>query len=394
MTALRVALAYDDTIDRHGGIGLYVLTLGAALQRRGHHVEYLLGNSVVTHAEGGQVHSLARNVQVRFNGNLLSMPAWSDGRRIDRVVDAGRYDVLHVQMPYSPVMSGRVVRRVAERCAVIGTYHVASERLLPRGGALLLRMLRAQSVLRFDEIISVSRTAADFAERWSRIEAPRVIPNLLDVPAVRAQAALPGRVIADVVFVGRLVPRKGAKELITAVAHLHRRAGHACTTVAIVGDGPLRQALEGHAQRLGVDAAVTFYGALSDKQKFAALAQARIACFPSLFGESFGVVVLEALAAGADAVLAGRNPGYAELLDDPSALVDPHDAPVFAARLAELLEDHTGRHALGQRQRELLTRCDADVVVDSVLDVYERALRRRPGGTAVMQLTDGDRVAA
>jgi phosphatidylinositol alpha-mannosyltransferase len=277
-------------------------------------------------------------------------------------------------------MSGRLVRRVDERCAVIGTYHVASERVLPCIGAAALRVLKTRSAPRFDEVISVSRTAADFAARWSRIDAARVIPNMLDAAAARAQAQTTGVVAADIVFVGRLVPRKGAAELLEAVGRLCELPGHAGATVAIIGDGPLRRSLERRSRRLGVDGQVTFYGALDDTQKLAALRQARIACFPSLFGESFGVVILEALAAGAEAVLAGRNPGYAELLGDPESLIDPRDPVTFAARLAVLLEDGAKRHELGRRQRKLLARCDTDSVVDSVIEVYEQAMHARRGG--------------
>lgn len=376
--ALRIGLVYDDTIDRYGGIGVYVTTLGGALRQRGHHVEYLLGSSAVASFDGVPVRSLARNVGVRFNGNALSMPAWSRGARLDQTLRDGRFDVLHVQVPYSPLMAGRLLTRVDGRCAVVGTYHVASESLLPCVGASALRVLKARSAPRFDAMVSVSQAAAAFAARWSGMEARHVVPNLLDVSRVRREvAATAARSEHDVVFVGRLVPRKGCGELLEALGCLERAAERRPPRVAIVGDGPLRRRLERRARALGLADTVAFYGAVDDRRKLALLAGARVACFPSIFGESFGVVILEALAAGGEAVLAGDNPGYRELLDEPRALVDPRDPVAFGARLRGLLEDDGLRAEIGRRQRGLLARCDAHVVTDRILDVYRTALRAR-----------------
>src|SRR4051794_22611891 len=71
---LRVALVYDDSLDRFGGIPQYIAVLGGALTRAGHDVSLLVGETTIDAARGCRVHSLARNVHVRFNGNRLSMP--------------------------------------------------------------------------------------------------------------------------------------------------------------------------------------------------------------------------------------------------------------------------------------------------------------------------------
>jgi phosphatidyl-myo-inositol alpha-mannosyltransferase len=373
---LRVGIVYDDTLDRYGGVPLYVTTLGATLVRRGHQVEYLVGSSAAAEIGGAPVHSLARNVKVRFNGNALSMPAWSRGRDLTRVLDAGRYDVLHVQVPYSPLMAGRLLTRAGPRCAVVGTYHVASSQVLPSVGALLLRALKLRSAPRFDEIVSVSEVAAEFAAKWSRMEARRIVPNMLDLSSIprRTPRLLQHR--ADIVFVGRLVPRKGVRRLIDAVALLQERSEQP-PSVAIIGDGPLRGRLQRHAGAAGLSDRVFFLGEVDDQCKLETLSQAKVACFPSLFGESFGLVILEALAAGADVVVAGDNPGYRVLLGRTDSLVDPSDAVAFSSKLQLLLEDDSARRRLGARQRRLLAPHDSEVVVDEVLEVYRRALARR-----------------
>jgi phosphatidyl-myo-inositol alpha-mannosyltransferase len=371
---LSIGLVYDDSLDRYGGIPLYVATLGRALIRRGHRVDLLVGNSAAANVGGATVHVLARTMNVRFNGNALSMPIWSRAADLRRALESGRYDVLHVQVPYSPLMAGRLLRRADPHTAVVGTYHVASDRLMPRAGARLLRVLKFPSASRFDEIISVSQTAADFAASWSLMEAWRIVPNLLDLD--RRPSSLLGVCdqAADIVFVGRLVNRKGARALIDAIAQIESRR----PTVAIVGDGPLRPQLERQVRRTGLTGHIAFLGAVNDRHKTALLSQAKIACFPSLFGESFGLVILEALAAGAEVVLAGDNPGYRELLGAAGGLVDPKRTEAFAADLTRLLNDQDERLALGASQRRLLPRFDAELVVNEVLDVYREALARRP----------------
>lgn len=374
--ALKVGIVYDDTVDRYGGIPLYVVTLGTALARRGHHVEYLVGSSEATEIGGAPVHSLARNLGVRFNGNALSMPVLSRGHELSRVLEVGRYDILHVQVPYSPLMAGRLLTRASSDCAVVGTYHVASDRFSPRVGARLLRAMKVRSAPRFDQIVSVSGVAAEFARTCSGMDAERIVPNMLDLGAIprHLPAARDGR--ADIVFVGRLVPRKGARQLLEAFALLNR-ASERPARLVVIGDGPLRGRLQRRVRALGLGDRVAFLGAVDDRQKHAALSRAEIACFPSLFGESFGLVVLEALAAGAGAVVAGDNPGYRELLGEDEALVDPHDTAAFASRLQLLLEDESARSELGGRQRRLLAAYDSEVVVDEVLEVYRAALARR-----------------
>ena len=381
MQALRVGLVYDDTIDRYGGIGAYVTTLGDALRRRGHLVTHLVGTSVMSERPGSNVRALARNVSVRFNGNHLSMPIWSERRKLDRVMSEGDFDVLHVQVPYSPLMSGRLLARMADHAAAIGTYHVASERLLPKIGAQALRALMVRSAPRFDAHVSVSEAAANFALRWSGIRTSAVVPNPIHAAQIRTQASLGcWDDEMEVVFVGRLVPRKGAEQLVRAVAGMKRRP-----RVAIIGDGPLRPRIEQLITKLGVRRSIRLYGTVSDEVKAAALAQARIACFPSLYGESFGLVILEALAAGAEMVLGGDNPGYAEVLGDRRALVDPRYAAGFARHLKQLLDDPGLRASIGVRQRLLLERCAADTVAADLIEVYRSALahRRSKGALAV-----------
>ena len=102
---LRVLLTYDDSLDRSTGVAHYVTTLGAFLQGAGHTVAYAAGDTAASRISGASVYSLASNIPVSFNGNRLSMPLRTYGGQLDAVVADFAPDVLHVQMPYSPILT-------------------------------------------------------------------------------------------------------------------------------------------------------------------------------------------------------------------------------------------------------------------------------------------------
>jgi len=377
---LRIGLAYDDSLDRVGGIAQYLTTLGSSLARRGHRVTYLVGESRMDSLGGVPVHSLSRNVAVRFNGNRLSIPAVGDREAIDTLLAENDFDVLHVQMPYSPIVAGRLIRGVDEATAVVGTFHVASDRRLPKLGAVALARATARSLRRFDRIVSVSPVAAEFARATFGVTGP-VVPNMVDLEAMRVDSAAlaPVRGEPRIVFVGSLVPRKGVLPLLRAFEVL--RASHRKATLTIAGDGPLRSRLERRVSRAGLAPAVDFLGTVSEADKARLLAGADIACFPSLFGESFGVVLLEAMAVGAGVVVGGRNPGHRAVLDArEESLVDPRDTAAFAARLEQLADDPDLRLSIRRSQRRIVARYDVDRVTDAVLAIYRDAIAARTGG--------------
>jgi phosphatidylinositol alpha-mannosyltransferase len=371
---LSVALVYDDSLDRFGGIPQYLGVLGEALTRAGHEVTLLVGDTVATDIGGCPVYSLARNVKVRFNGNVLSMPVIADRAAIRSVVREHGFDVVHVQVPYSPVMAGRLIRQLPAEVAVVGTFHIASERLVPRLGARLLSAWTTAARLRFDEMICVSGHAAEFARTTFGVSEPTIVPNMVDVSAFwRAPPSPPD--VPTVVSLGALVPRKGYVELVDAFAMVARNLPHA--QLVIAGDGPLRNRLQRRIRRLQLSSRVRLVGPVAEREKAELLRNAHVACFPSRYGESFGIVLLEAMATNGPAVIGGRNGGYAEVLAaTPTALFEPAPAPIARA-LMSLLQDNERRWRLAASQHELVWRYDARTVANEVAQVYRTAIASR-----------------
>jgi phosphatidylinositol alpha-mannosyltransferase len=142
----------------------------------------------------------------------------------------------------------------------------------------------------------------------------------------------------------------------------------------IAGDGPDRQKLENWAHdHLVPD--VTFYGHVTDSQKLRLLREADLFCSPALYGESFGIVLLEAMASGT-VIVAGNNDGYGTVMQDRGrvSLVDPQDKDEFAQRLDLLLRDQALRTEWRAWANEYVQQFDYRKVVDRYETVYQNVL--------------------
>ena len=373
-TKLKIGFVFDDSLDSSDGVANQVKTLGSWLSQQGHQVRYLVGQTKLQEWEGGRVYSLARNQRVTFNGNRVSIPFPANRRRIKEVLASENFDVLHVQMPYSPFMAQRVIRAAASNVAVVGTFHILPAGRLASLGSHGLRLTYGRNLRRFFKIVSVSSPAADFAKRAFGISSS-ILPNVINLKKF-SPASKKGQQTGDhIVFLGRLVDRKGCQYLIETFALLHKK--RPSTVLTIGGDGPERAKLESLAVRKGLKLgqSINFLGFVNEADKPALLAGADIACFPSLYGESFGIVLLEAMAAGSGVVLAGDNPGYRSVLGArPELLIDPRDTLNFAAQLDKLLSNKSAGEELHRWQTNEVKRYSVDEVGPELVSLYHQAI--------------------
>ena len=371
---LAIGFLYDDTLDSNDGVAQQVKRLGEWLGQNGHQVVYLCGESTATQWAGGKVYSLARNIKVKFNGNRLSMPLMSSGKQISAVLAEANPDVLHVQMPYSPVMSQRAINRAYKTTGIVGTFHILPSGFISSFGARLLRLIQGRSLKKINVAIAVSQAAADFEQKTLGLSA-KVIPNMVDLAKFRQNAATKQH-SNRIVFLGRLVKRKGCEELIRAFSLLTQTNSDA--ELVIAGDGAERPMLEKLVASLDLANKVTFLGFIKEEDKSRILGEAAIACFPSLYGESFGIVLIEAMAAGSGIVLAGNNPGYTSVMgEQPKLLVDPTNTKLFAERLAELLDDKQQAAQLHNWQESHIKQYDVNVVGQQILAAYQEAIAKK-----------------
>jgi phosphatidylinositol alpha-mannosyltransferase len=370
---LKIGLVFDDSLDSNDGVAQHVKTLGTWLDSQGHIVSYLVGQTELKTWSGGRVYSLAKNKSVYFNGNKMSIPLRSDSSKIKTVLDNEQFDILHVMVPYSPFMAQKVINLAGPNTIIIGTFHIYPSGLWAESGAKVLKLLYGNSLVKFTTFISVSPAAADFANRVFNIHTT-IIANPIETKLF-AQRPKKKKINPTIVFLGRLVKRKGCKELLQAFSLLSKKMPEA--RLVIAGGGANRQNLENLAAKLKITGKTNFLGYVSESKKVELLANADVACFPSLYGESFGIVLIEAMAAGSGVVLGGDNPGYRSVLgSQPELLIDPKNKQKFADRLHRLLSDSDLRIRIHSWQNSEVKKYDIKVVGPQILQVYTGAIAR------------------
>jgi phosphatidylinositol alpha-mannosyltransferase len=377
METYKIAFVLDDSLDSTDGVQQYILTVGAWFARLGHEVHYIVGETKRTDIPN--VHSIGKNVKVRFNHNRMSIPMPVSKRKIHRLLAEHEFDILHVQMPFSPTLAARVINAATPQTGIVGTFHIAPHSWLVHFSSLLLRQITRRAVKRFDEIISVSKVAQEFAWSTYGVESS-IVPNTLNLQAFYNPKPLPEyRDSMNIVFLGRLVDRKGCGHLLRAVKRLHdAKALPKDCKVIICGGGPLEASLKAYVAEQGLSQIIQFEGFISEADKPRYLAAADLAVYPSTGGESFGIVLLEAMAASRGVVLAGNNPGYASVIGErPVALFDPTDEEQFAAKLQKFLEDPEAREKAHRWQQQFVCKFDVPNVADEIAVVYEQALHKQ-----------------
>jgi phosphatidylinositol alpha-mannosyltransferase len=374
---LKIGLVFDDSLDRPDGVQQYVLGLGGWLTAQGHEVHYLVGQT--ERQDLAHVHSLTRNTNVRFNGNRLSIPRPASKRAIRRLLDEVQFDVLHVMMPYSPMLAARIIASAQPQTVVTGIFHILPQTGLVRWATHALGWWLRPTLRRFDKVFATSSASKSFAESAFRLHDVEVSPNVVDLS--QFQAAKPFERyrdgVATVIFLGRLVPRKGCQTLLEAAALL-KQSYEPEFRIVVCGKGPLQPELEAQAAKLGIAKQVEFTGFISEEDKPRYLASADLAVFPSTGGESFGIVLIEAMAAHQPVVLAAANAGYAAVMEPrPQQLFHPGDAAALAAQMAYFLDGKPPAAAARAWQQTYVKQFDTAVVGSALLQEFQRQRHKK-----------------
>jgi phosphatidyl-myo-inositol alpha-mannosyltransferase len=342
MTPLRIGLFAPYDLARAGGVRTHIRAQARALRLRGH--------TVVVHGpasgpmDGDEVAlGGAHTIRVAGTDSGLGLNPFSAGR-VARALDAGYFDIVHVHEPLTPIVPWLVL--LLARAPVVATFHVYRERghrLYAAARPMLNALMRR---------ISCRIAVSDAARRTIAAYFPgsyEIVPNGIDVAHFqepRARPAAFGAGFHHILFVGRIEPRKGLGHLILAMPRVHQRVPAA--RLIVVGDGPDRGRLEALARAVGADA--QFVGRIDDDELPAFFQASEVVCAPALGGESFGLVLLEAMAS-ARPVVASAIDGFTELVGavDCARLVPPGNDNALADALAALMGDETARQELGGR---------------------------------------------
>jgi len=349
-----------------GGVQVHVRQLAAELRERGHRAIVLAPGSRTSSDDGVRI--VGRPVRVPYGGTVAPI-SFSPGswKRIRSAMGAFDPDVIHVHEPLTPSTSMLAV--LAASAPVVATFHAYLERsrLMELAGPVLRQVSR-----RIDAAIAVSDAAASFVRRVAHVPL-EIVPNGVDVRAF----AHPGPPIEGlpvgrkVLWVNRLDPQKGFEVMVRAFETLASELED--VRLLVVGDGRDRVAVRSLPQ--SVRSRILRLGSLPHSELPRYHAAADVFASPAVGQESFGIVLVEAMAAGVP-VIATDIPGYREVVRDgvDGLLVPPNDATALASAIRRVLSEPDLASALASAGRTRAETFSWDAVVPRLEAVYDRVL--------------------
>ena len=379
MQIMRIALVSPYSWSYPGGVTRHIEALAERFLEEGHHVRVLAPLDPAGRFSAGlhrgarpqpiappeYLVSLGRTIGFKANGAVsnLSMTPCSVAT-MHKELRTGRFDVVHIHEPIAPLASWVATDRT--RLPLVGTFHTYNENRLSNG---LANMVGARRVFNHLHVrIAVSEAAAWTARRFFGGRY-RVIPNgvHLDPLGAQASASRPSDGKLRIVFVGQAVERKGLTLLLRAFEALRE---HIPTELTVIG--PSQEEL---APMLLDSQGVRVLGKVGDATKHLELAQADVLCAPSLGGESFGMVLTEAFAAGTP-VVASDIAGYRDVVRDgvTGVLVPAGDAQSLAEVLRDLHDEPEARARMARAAASDVERFAWPHVAGEVMEAYEDAI--------------------
>src|SRR5579862_173974 len=333
-----------------GGVREHIGALDRKFRELGHDVVVLTPNS-----KGGReehhdnVISLGRVTPLRINGSTarITLSMWLT-HRVRQILRQEQFDVLHIHEPLMPALPLTVLR--CSETINIATFHAHGQSYASNLGYLFGKTIVRKRVRKLHGRIAVSPTARNFVESYFPADY-KVIPNGIDLewwqqPVQPIRGFDDGR--PNVLFLGRLENRKGLKYLIRAFERVRNEVPRARLIVA--GEGRLRAGLERYVWRHDLEGDVFFTGFVPAEERPRLFASCDVFCAPSTGQESFGIVLLEAMACGKP-VVASNIAGYNDVVSHrrEGLLVSVKDKDAIASAVIELLSDPDRREEMAEQ---------------------------------------------
>ncbi len=369
---MKIGIVSPYAYPRPGGANEHIRETYEQLRRLGHDVRIITapwGDD----PPGQDIIQIGRAVAVPYNGSIgrvtLSIRLeWL----VDRMLRRERFDIIHHHEPLVPFLSLQILD--AARCPQVATFHAFGEISL---GYWLFRRIARHYLSKLDARIAVSSAAKHFISTYFPGEY-RIIPNGVDLDFYASARPFPEYrdEKVNILFVGRLEPRKGPMYLLEAYAALKR--SHPETRLIVIGHGPLLGRMRRFVQRHHLGD-VLFAGRVSNVEKARFYKTADVYCAPSTGQESFGVVLLEAMAAGT-AVVASDIHGYKRVVQRnlSGLLVEPKDPDALCHAITRLIDDPDLRRRIGDAGARRAPEYDWSHVAKELVEVYEEVLRGAP----------------
>ncbi|WP_082093585.1 glycosyltransferase family 4 protein [Demequina sediminicola] len=368
---MKIGIVCPYSLDRPGGVQLHVMDLAEALQERGHTVSVLAPAAPETEVPD-YVTTAGRSIPVRYNGSVARIKfGMFAAARVRRWLKRGDFDVVHLHEPGTLSLS--VIAMWARLGPTVATFHTSNEH------SRIMRNAKPFIKPGYEELdarIAVSPSADRTIKRHLRVAATHIIPNGVDTDEyVQAKPKREWQGTAEAPTIGILgrmdETRKGLDEYLAAIPFVRKSHPNARFLVA----GRFSDRIAAKAARAGAEVV----GELDEGMKARYMSSVDVYCAPNLGGESFGIVLVEAMAAGA-AVVASDLVAFRDVATDSdgevgAALHTVGDSVELAARVNVLLNDPKARAELAARGQRRAVTFDWKQVAPRVEETYRDAIR-------------------
>lgn len=337
MRNLKIGLICPYNITKGGGVQEIVLALQQGLEKKGHMAKIITPlprDSDITEMPG--VIFVGGSTDLRSpTHTTVQVSVTVDVNKIDEILKTYNFDILHFHEPWVPIMSKQILQR-SSHIHNIATFHAkVPETQMSRTVAKVFTPYLKSVLTYINNITAVSTSAAEYVSSLTD-QKINIVPNGVDLNLYHSHKDQnKSKKKKNILYIGRLERRKGVRYLLHAFQL-------ACATdsnlnLIIAGDGPEREMLTLLAEDLGITN-IEFLGYVTEKKKIQLLKNADLFCSPAIYGESFGIVLLEAMAMNL-ITIAGNNSGYIDVMKDNGAIsiINPRDSIEFSRRILLLL---------------------------------------------------------
>jgi phosphatidylinositol alpha-mannosyltransferase len=371
---MRIGLVCPYNITKHGGVLEVVLALQDGLRERGHTVKIITPKPRgIDPEEADDIIFCGTSIDFRSPASTTTQVSNTDDNdRIDSILAKEKFDILHFHEPWVPFLSRQLLQR--SDAVNIATFHSKVPESLMTRSVIKVVTPYLKSVMSYLHVLTaVSDSGAEYAATLTD-QPMTIIPNGIDLTKYKRRPVKKDHPDEKMIlYVGRLERRKGTKYLLQAFQIMSQDNPH--LRLLIAGDGPDREKLEMLAEDLKLRN-VDFLGYISEELKLQLLCEADLFCSPALFGESFGIVLLEAMSTGTVSV-AGNNSGYVDLMQGMGSLsiVNPEDTVEFARRMDLLLHEDSLRKLWQKWAKEYVQQFNYPNVVDQYEALYKDSIK-------------------
>ncbi len=371
---MKIALVSPYDFAYPGGVCNHISCLAHRFTGLGHEVKIIAPASKAVPTLGEQFIPIGKPRPVPVSGSIarITLSPWL-AKPIKAVLEREKFDITHLHEPLMPMLCTTVLR--LSNVPNVGTFHASGGKPWYNFGTPIGKLMLKKWFRKLDGKIAVSQPALEYVNRYFS-DNYTIIPNGIDTdhfsPAAEPlEEYIDGKI--NILFVGRLEKRKGLDYLLAAYRHVKKEIPH--SRLLVVGPGiRLRNKYQKRVRRQGIpDVVFSGYCSYADLPRYYRTAD--IVCCPATGWESFGIVLLEAMAVGKP-IVASNISGYASVLThgEEGLLTPPKNVPALSHALLSLINDREIRQRMGEKGIITAAQYSWDNVARRVLDYYRQTI--------------------